>query len=136
MKRLAILASATLLAACTNSDDQANRNVWVQDGPAVNCISVHQIRSMRIINDSTIDFEVNRNRAFRNNLPFRCSGMSFGRPIQHNSRTSQLCSLNTITVINTGPGPNGPPCQLGQFQPMKRVPAPDAPVAPTPPPAG
>lgn len=43
-----------------------------------------------------------------------------------NSRTSQLCSVDTITIIQPGGRPD-PRCGSGRFQPM--VPAP---VKPTP----
>jgi hypothetical protein len=124
-------AGMLALAGCAGSDEgAANRTVWVADGPPTNCISTQQIRTMRIINDQTIDFEMTGGRVFRNELPFRCSGLSFNTRIRHNSRTSQLCSLNTITMENFGSGRSGPSCQLGRFQPMRRAPAPIAPPAP------
>ncbi len=123
------IAAMLLVAGCAGSNQgTTNQTVWVADGPPVNCITTHQIRSMRIINDQTIDFEMTGNRVFRNNLPFRCSGLSFNQAIRHNSRTSQLCSVNSITVITPGRGPNGPTCSLGQFQPLKRVPVPEVPA--------
>lgn len=118
------------LAGCSqDSENVANRSVWVPDGPPVNCISISQLRTTRVIDDQTIEFEMTGRRMFRNNLPFRCSGLSFNRGIRHNSRTSQLCSFDTFTVNSLGTGPRGPTCRLGQFQPFKRGPV------PTPPPA-
>lgn len=127
--RFILLSTALVLAGCANSDSPANRQVWVADGEPVTCIRTSQIRTFRVVNDQTIDFEINRNQAFRNTLPHRCSGLAFGQKIRHNSRTSQLCSMNSITVVNMGSVPNGPTCPLGRFQPMKRVPAPE--TAPT-----
>lgn len=129
---LAAAAALSLaLAGCSRSDEAtANRSVWVADGPPVNCISTNQIRSIRVIDDHTIDFETTGRRAFRNNLPFRCSGLTFNSGIRHNSRTSQLCSFNTFTINSLGSGPRGATCRLGQFQPMKRAPVPVAPPAP------
>ncbi len=95
------------------------------DGAPVNCISRSQVRTFRVIDDQTIDFERNRIQAWRNNLPMRCSGLSFGQKIRHHSRTSQLCSFDTITPVSMGGGSSGQRCQLGQFQPIKRVPAPE-----------
>ncbi len=62
-------------------------------------------------------------------MPFRCPDLPFGQAIRHNSRTSQLSSIGTITIVRPGAGPNGPTCNLGRFQPMKRVPAPETPAA-------
>jgi hypothetical protein len=129
-----IPVAALLLAGCAGSGDSAaNRSVWVADGPPVNCISRHQVRTFRVVDDRTIDFERNRNQAWRNNLPFRCSGLTFGQAIQLNNRTSssRICSFDTITPRSLAGGPNPVRCQLGQFQPMKRVPVPEAPAAPT-----
>jgi hypothetical protein len=127
---LACVAAITLASCAQNDEGPANQTAWVTDGPPVSCITTSQIRSMRIINDQTIDFETTGRRVFRNTLPFHCAGLSFNRTIRHNSRTSQLCSLNTITVRSPGGDWSGPTCSLGQFQPMKRAPAPDA--SPTP----
>lgn len=112
-----------LLSACAGSDSGPNRSVWVADGAPVNCINARQVRTFRVVNDQTIDFEINRNKAFRNSLPFRCSGLSFGQKIRTNNRGPQLCSVDTISVVSLGSMPNGPNCPLGQFQPMKRIPA-------------
>lgn len=125
------LASAVALAGCSQDNDGvANRSVWVADGPPVSCISTMQIRSIRVIDDRTIDFETTGRRAFRNTLPFRCTGLTFNNSIRHNSRTSQLCSFNTFTINSPGSGPRGGACRLGQFTPMTRAPVPAAPPAP------
>ena len=130
-RTLMIGAALLTLAGCAGSDENAaNRSVWVADGTPTNCISTQQIRTMRIINDQTIDFELTGGRVFRNELPLRCSGLSFNSRIRHNSRTSQLCSLNTITLDSFGTGRGGQSCQLGRFQPIRRAPAPVTPPAP------
>lgn len=119
------------VAGCAGPDEgTANRSVWVADGPPTNCISTQQIRTTRVINDQTIDFEMTGGRVFRNELPLRCSGLSFNTRIRHNSRTSQLCSLNMVTIDSFGSGRSCASCQLGPFQPMRRAPAPTAPPAP------
>lgn len=126
-----ICAAALSLAGCNQTgQDATNRSVWVPDGPPVNCISTMQLRTIRVIDDRTVDFEMSGRRTFRNTLPFSCSGLSFNRGIQHNSRTSQLCSFNTFTVKSAGTSGRGPACRLGQFQPLKRAPVPDAPPSP------
>ena len=119
------LSAALLLGSCAGGDSATNRTVWVEDGPPVNCINLNQVRSFRVVDDRTIDFERNRNQAWRNHLPMRCSGLSFGQKIRHNSRTSRLCNFDTITPVSIGGGPNAANCQLGQFQPIKRVPVPE-----------
>lgn len=134
MTRSRLISSAALalaLAGCSQSTEgTANRSVWVADGPPVNCISTWQIRTIRVIDDRTIDFETTGRRAYRNNLPISCFGMSLNSGIRHNSRTSQLCSFNTFTVNSFGSAPRGAACRLGRFEPMKRASVPVAPPTP------
>ena len=129
IKAVAPLALLLLLGSCAgNGDSAANRSVWVDDGAPVNCISRSHIRGFRVIDDRTIDFERNRNQVWRNRLPHRCDGLAFGQKIRINSRTSQLFNLDSITPVGMGTGVGRQNCMLGQFQPMKRVPAPEAPT--------
>jgi hypothetical protein len=124
-------AAMLALAGCSASDESAaTRTVWVADGPPITCIATQQIRTIRVINDQTIDFEMTGGRVFRNELPLRCSGLSFNTRIRHNSRSSQLCSLNMVTVDSFGAGRSATSCQLGRFQPMRRAPEPIVPPAP------
>jgi hypothetical protein len=132
MKVVASLAPAAflILAACAGSNDEsAPRTVWVADGPPTSCISTMQIRSMRVVDDRTIDFEMTGRRVYRNNLPVRCPGLGFNTAVRHNSRTSQLCSMNSITPRAPGGGWSRAGCPLGQFQPLVRAPVPPAPAA-------
>ena len=102
---LFVPAAFLLLAACAGSNDEsAPRTVWVAEGPPTSCITTMQIRSMRVVDDRTIDFEMTGRRVYRNNLPVRCPGLSFNTAVRHNSRTSQLCSMNTITPRSPGGG--------------------------------
>jgi hypothetical protein len=121
-----ILAATAMLAlagcATDSSSTPRSQQLWTPQGEPVNCITLSQIRSTNVIDDRTIHFVMNgRDRMFRNELPFACSGLGFNRAFKHNSRTSQLCSVDTITVIQSGR--RGPTCGLGRFQPMVPVPA-------------
>lgn len=124
MRHMRLMLVATL-ALATSGQAATNRSGWVADGPPVNCISVNRLRTVRVIDDRTVDFELSGRRVYRNDLPFRCPGINFNRGFRHNSRSAQLCSFNTFTV--NSPGASGPACRLGQFQRLKR-----APVAATP----
>lgn len=122
-----------LAAGCAGSDESStNRTVWVADGPPVNCITRSQVRTFRVVDDRTVDFERNRNQGWRNELPFRCNGLTFGTKFRVNSRGSQICNFDTVTPVTMARGPNAPRCQLGRFQPMKRVPVPEAQNGTTP----
>lgn len=123
--RLIVFGVAMLgLAGCATDADHVPRSqqLWTPQGETVSCITTNQIRSTHVVDDRTINFVMTgRNRMFRNELPFACSGLSFNRAFKHNSRTGQLCSVDTITVIQNGR--RGATCGLGRFQPMVPVPA-------------
>lgn len=128
MKRLLPIA-CLILAGCAGSEESAtNRTVWVTDGPPVNCITRSQVRTFRVVDDRTVDFERNRNQGWRNELPFRCQGLTFGTKFRVNSRGNQICNFDSVTPVSMGQGANAPRCQLGRFQPMKRVPVPEQPT--------
>jgi Family of unknown function (DUF6491) len=130
---LAGLPLALFLAGCADSGNSTPRSqqVWVPDGDPVTCINLRQIRSTHVVDDRTINFVMGSNRMFRNELPFACSGLGFSRAFKHNSRTSQLCSMDSITVIQGGRA-TGARCSLGRFQPMKPAPAAETPVPANP----
>jgi hypothetical protein len=129
--RLAALAALAMLCSCASDDNRTPRAEQrrVSDGPAVSCINRQQIRSTSVPDGRTINFEMTSRRIFSNTLPAICPGLGNSRAFKMNTRTSQLCSSNTITVINIGGGARGATCPLGRFQPMVRV---DAAPAGTP----
>lgn len=124
-----ILLGAVLLAGCTSDDNRTPRaeQRWVADGPEVGCINRNQVRSTEVVDDSTINFIVSNRRMFVNRLPNSCPGLASRRTFKVNTRTTQFCSANSITVM-TGPGSQrGPTCGLGRFQPVVREDAPRPP---------
>ncbi len=125
-RKLFALCGASLLAATGAAAQSTPRSQqrWTPDGPPVNCISLQSIRSTHVVDDRTINFVVSNTRMFTNTLPRACAGLGMNRAFSHNSRTTQLCAVNSITVVRPGGNRNpGPSCGLGPFQPMKPVPA-------------
>ncbi|WP_243445866.1 DUF6491 family protein [Polymorphobacter arshaanensis] len=122
---LAMLATSLLLAApALAQSTPRSQQLWTPDGAPVNCISLQSIRSTHVVDDRTINFVISNNRMFTNTLPRACAGLGMNRAFSHNSRTTQLCAVNSITVVQRGANRMaGPSCGLGQFQPMKPVPA-------------
>jgi hypothetical protein len=115
-----LFATSAGLAQSTPRSQQ----LWTPDGPPVNCISLQSIRSTHVVDDRTINFVISNTRMFTNTLPRACAGLGMNRAFSHNSRTTQLCAVNSITVVRPGGNRNpGPSCGLGQFQPMEPVPA-------------
>lgn len=102
---------------------------WVRDGAPVNCIRTSSIRSTEVVDDQTINFVVSNTRLFVNTLPRRCAGLGANRAFTNDSRTTQLCASNTITVVQRGNRVPGSRCGLGQFQPMRMATAAPEPAA-------
>lgn len=82
---------------------------------AQHCVSLHAIRNTRVIDGSTIVFEMGGNKALVNRLPSKCPGLAFEKRFAYRTSLSQLCNTDVITVItNLGRGAS---CGLGFFEP-------------------
>ena len=113
----------TLLAAggALGQGDEAAFDRTPQD-----CIVVSSIGQTEAIDDHTIIFEMRGRRVYRNTLPRECPGLERENRIAFETRTSRLCSTDTITVLENfgfgGAGVGGLrrgfTCRLGKFVPM------------------
>jgi hypothetical protein len=93
----------------------------VDAGKPVSCIMPSRIRNTRVLDDKTIDFEMLNGDVYRNTLPNSCPSLGFEERFSYQLSTSQLCSVDIITVLQSG-GPGlmrGASCGLGEFQ--KRI---------------
>lgn len=121
---LPLLAAAALpLMACTAEADR-ERDVGAPAvqviGEMENCIQTGRIRNTVVHDDYTIDFQMLGGEIYRNTLPARCPGLGFEERFAYEANTGQLCSIDTITVLQPGAG-RGPTCGLGQFVPVRYV---------------
>jgi hypothetical protein len=91
-------------------------------GKPLDCIQLRSIQSSRVRDDQTIDFYVGGRKVYRNRLPYKCSGLGFEEKFAYATSLSQLCSVDTITVLSSSPGISGPTCGLGKFQPITGAP--------------
>jgi hypothetical protein len=92
-------------------------------GEAVNCVSLSQVRSTRVIDDRTIDFTLAGGKVYRNTLPYRCPSLGIEERFSHRISINQLCSIDSIRVLQSFGGNlrEGASCGLGKFQPMQKV---------------
>ena len=92
-------------------------------GDAQNCIPLNQIRTSRVHDDSTIDFETSGKRLYRNTLPNSCPGLGFEESFIYETSLSQLCNVDIIYVLQrTGSMlQRGAGCGLGKFVPIELV---------------
>jgi hypothetical protein len=82
------------------------------------CIGLAAIRSTKVVDDSTIDFNMRDGRILRNTLPYACPSLGFEEAFTYSTSLSQLCSTDIITVVHQGGGPRlGASCGLGTFVP-------------------
>jgi hypothetical protein len=91
-------------------------------GPPVNCIQPSSIRETRVRDDSTIDFYMNGGKVFRNKLPNSCPQLGFEERFGYKTSINQLCNVDIITVLQSGPLMRGASCGLGMFQPVTGAP--------------
>jgi hypothetical protein len=119
-----IILTAALLTAVAALPATAARKkdapVATPNGEAINCLSTIQIRETRVRDDSTIDFYTNGGKVYRNTLPYSCPGLGAREGFSYSTSTSQLCSVDIITVLRQfgGTPQRGASCGLGKFQPV------------------
>src|SRR3954471_23930568 len=65
-------------------------------GAPGDCGEVHRIRSTRVLDDRTIDFELSDGRILRNALPHQCPNLGFEESFSYSTSLSRLCSVDTI----------------------------------------
>ena len=91
-------------------------------GPPVNCIQTSNIRKTQVRDDSTIDFYMNGGKVYRNKLPNSCPQLGFEERFGYETSIGQLCNVDIIHVLYSGPPMRGASCGLGQFQPITGAP--------------
>jgi hypothetical protein len=90
-------------------------------GEPVNCVTISRIRNTVVHDDYTIDFELPGKEIYRNTLPNRCPQLGFEERFAYEANVGQLCSIDTIMVIQGGAVGRGPRCALGKFTPVRYV---------------
>lgn len=116
----ALALAASAIPSTAGAKEKADGLVPV--GEPISCISPIQLRTTRVIDNQTIDFEMNNGTIYRNRLPNNCPGLKSEERFAYRVSTSQLCSVDIITVLQSfGSGlSQGASCGLGQFQKMQK----------------
>ena len=113
---LPLLAAATALGQ--DGEDEA-----AFDRTPEKCVIVSRIDQTDAIDDQNIIFEMRGNQVYRNTLPSKCPGLLRENRIAYETRSSRLCDIDTITVLEdfgVGFRP-GFTCRLGQFVPLSEA---------------
>lgn len=92
-------------------------------GEPVNCVSLNQIRSTKVIDNSTIDFKMAGGKTYRNSLPSSCPGLKFEDRFSYRTSLNRLCSVDIVRVLHDYGGrlTEGAGCGLGKFQPVEKI---------------
>ena len=82
------------------------------------CVNTRLIRSMSVVNDRNIVFNMRGGKIYLNSLPGNCPGLAREKRFSYESHTGVLCKSDRISLINeTGIGLQmGRSCRLGQFE--------------------
>jgi hypothetical protein len=113
--RLAASLLPLLAAASAGAQDEGAFDRTPRD-----CIVVQSIDDTDAIDDQNIIFRMRGSKVYRNHLPRKCPGLERENRIAYETRTSRLCSIDTITVLEdfgVGFRP-GFTCRLGEFVPL------------------
>ncbi|WP_246524831.1 hypothetical protein [Sphingobium phenoxybenzoativorans] len=119
---LTAMAAAGLIADSASARKPAKDDGRVAVGEPVDCIMPNRLRNTNVRDDSTIDFVMNNGDVYRNTLPNSCPSLGFEQRFSYRLSTSQLCSVDIITVLQTAGGNymQGASCGLGKFQKMSK----------------
>lgn len=127
MKKLIVASTVIAIGVATVAASPRDRTAVpaaTPDGKSVSCVQTHNIRNTSVHGDSVIDFHMNNGKVYRNTLPMSCPNLGFEERFMYRTSVSQLCSVDTITVLQSPGLSQGATCGLGKFDPVKIVKAP------------
>ena len=127
--RKSFVAAAVLVAGCMTdgaATPSQQADAWALEnarpvGEPESCIIINRIRTSNVRAADVIDFEMTDGRIMRSRLPHSCPGLTFEERFSYRTSINRLCSVDTITVLDTVGRP-GASCGLGEFQQVEIAP--------------
>jgi hypothetical protein len=116
-----VVTTVVLLSASTVRAQGAEEEDF--DRTPHKCVTTPRIRNTEILDDRTIIFYMRGNQeVYRNHLPRECPGLARNDRFAYQTRNSQLCDIDLITVLEQFGGRLDPTftCRLGEFIPITR----------------
>ncbi len=112
--------TAAMSGAAAAGDDTAA--IDEIDREPVRCITASRIDRTEIVDERTVVFYMRGNQIYRNQLTQNCPRLLREKRFSYEVRTSQLCNVDFITVLeywgsSLRPGPS---CGLGMFYPITK----------------
>lgn len=124
MRHIALACSLLLVSgvAAVQDDEDA---IYPDDDavPSERCISRGRIERTDIVDERSILFHMRGGGIYRNVLSRRCPGLSDRKPFSYDARSSRVCAMDRITVLErfgAGLSP-GVSCSLGKFYPVSET---------------
>ena len=116
---LAMLSGSGAVALSSQKAPEPVRAV----GEPKSCVNISQIRSTKVVDNSTIDFRMVGGKTYRNTLPYSCSGLKFEDRFSYRTSLNQLCSVDIVRVLHDQGGQltEGAGCGLGKFQMIEKI---------------
>ena len=116
---LAMLSGSGAVALSSKKAPEPVRAV----GEPKSCVNISQIRSTKVVDNSTIDFRMVGGKTYRNTLPYSCSGLKFEDRFSYRTSLNQLCSVDIVRVLHDQEGQltEGAGCGLGKFQMVEKI---------------
>jgi hypothetical protein len=100
--------------------DVANAQDSDEEPTGVHCVNLNRIERIEILDDEKLLFHMKGHELYLNTLPHRCASLDPHDTLMYRASTSQLCSVDVITVLESigfGFSP-GISCGLGKFYPV------------------
>ena len=90
-------------------------------GPPVDCLNLRDIRSSRIVDRTAILYETNGGKLYLNRPRIGADTLDWNDILVTDTHSSQLCSIDTVRLIDRGSGFSSGFVGLGKFVPYIRV---------------
>jgi hypothetical protein len=126
MRTVTVLSAICLLLCSVGAPGQTRTpaepgdpgplEAYMATGETTNCLYVPRITRTEVIDNQTILFHIGRRNVYMNRLPRSCPGLARERAFSYQVRTSQLCNVDIIRVLDPISRRSTAACGLGQFE--------------------
>jgi len=115
---VAVAMTFSLTALPTLAEDGDHSADESADGK--NCIPLNRISNVEVLDRQRVLFRMTGRDHYLNTLPHACPSLRRNQPIMYRTSLSNLCSLDSIRVLETYGGGYypGASCGLGEFKPI------------------
>jgi hypothetical protein len=118
---LCVVGALCVGPAAAQDGDEADEAVL--DRTPEDCVITTRIRKTKIVDDGTILFYLGGSKVYQNVLPDECPRLKSNGRFAYQVRSSRLCRVDTITVLDRFGGDLRPgfTCRLGRFLPITEL---------------